>query len=123
MTVDHKDDDIKILHLSFFHSLNKQSQVWHIKIHTEKKIKINILGSGRHENLRATSKICGLHEQLSLLRQVTFLALKGYNKTCLKEEKLYHILHYVQLTVFRHNGFILIIKCATFSQDETKNMF
>ena len=47
-----------------------------------KKIKINILGSGRHENLRATSKICGLHEQLSLLRQVTFLALKGYNKTC-----------------------------------------
>ena len=45
-----------------------------------KKIKINILGSGRHENLRATSKICGLHEQLSLLRQVTFLALKGYNE-------------------------------------------
>ena len=47
-----------------------------------KKIKINILGSGRHENLRATSKICGLHEQLSLLRQVTFLALKGYNIYC-----------------------------------------
>ena len=47
-----------------------------------KKIKINILGSGRHENLRATSKICGLHEQLSLLRQVTFLALKGYKGYC-----------------------------------------
>ena len=30
---------------------------------------MNILGSGRHENMRATRKICGRHEHLSLCRQ------------------------------------------------------